>query len=72
VLETSSGEPFSPDSGRIVRQGRHGRRTVVAERLNFPVGMVAGRGGYRRGIHVTTVRHGQGPVPGLGRIVRVR
>jgi hypothetical protein len=45
---------------------------VVAERLNFPVGMVAGRGGYRRGIHVTTVRHGQGPVPGLGRIVRVR
>jgi hypothetical protein len=72
VLETFSGEPFSPDSGRIVRVGRKGR-TVVAERLNFPVGMaVADRGGhYRRGLYVTTVGYGQGPVEGLGKLVRV-
>jgi hypothetical protein len=72
VLETFSGEPFSPDSGRIVRRGRHGKRSVIAERLNFPVGMAVGRGAYRRGLYVSTVGYGQGPVRGLGRIVRVR
>jgi hypothetical protein len=71
VLETFSGEPFSPDSGRIVRRERDGRRTVVAERLNFPVGMAFGAGKYRRGLYVTTVSYGQGPVRGLGKIVRI-
>ena len=72
VLETFSGEPFSANSGRIVRRNRDGRRTVIAERLNFPVGMAVGGGDYRRGLYVTTVGYGQGPVRGLGRIVRVR
>jgi hypothetical protein len=72
VLETFSGEPFSANSGRIVRRSRNGRRTVIAERLNFPVGMAVGGGPYRRGLYVTTVGNGQGPVRGLGRIVRVR
>jgi hypothetical protein len=45
---------------------------VVAERLNFPVGMAVGEGRYRRGLYVTTVSYGQGPVRGLGKIVRVR
>jgi hypothetical protein len=72
VLETFSGEPFSANSGRIVRRNRDGRRTVIAERLNFPVGMAIGGGAYRRGLYVTTVGYGQGPVRGRGRIVRVR
>jgi hypothetical protein len=68
LLETFSGEPFSANSGRIVR----GDGTVVAERLNFPVGMAVGEGRYRGGLYVTTVSYGQGPVRGLGKIVRVR
>jgi hypothetical protein len=72
VLETFSGEPFSPDGGRILRRERDGRRTVLAERLNFPVGMAVGEGRYRRGLYVTTVGYGQGPVRGLGKVVRVR
>ncbi len=72
VLETFSGEPFSANSGRIVRRNRDGHRTVIAERLNFPVGMAIGGGAYRRGLYVTTVGYGQGPVRGRGRIVRVR
>lgn len=72
VLETFSGEPFSPDSGRIVRRDRNDRRTVIAERLNFPVGMAVGGHRYRRGLYVSTVGYGQGPVTGKGKIVRVR
>jgi hypothetical protein len=72
VLETFSGEPFSADSGRIVRPDRNGRRTAIAERLNFPVGMAVGGHRYRRGLYVSTVGYGQGPVTGKGKIVRVR
>jgi hypothetical protein len=67
VLETFSGEPFSPDSGRIVRRDRDGNRTVIASGLNFPVGMAA-RGDR---LYVSTVGYGQGPVAGRGRIVRI-
>ena len=43
VLETFSGEPFSPDSGRVVRRRHDGARKVLASGLNFPVGMAAAR-----------------------------
>jgi hypothetical protein len=74
VLETFSGEPFSPDSGRVVQRRHDGRRKVLASGLNFPVGMAANEDGhlYRRGLYVSTVGYGQGPVEGRGRVVRLR
>ena len=73
VLETFSGEkPFTPDSGRVVRRNGDGSRSVIAERLNFPVGMAEARESrYRKGLYVSTVGYGQGPVAGRGRIVRI-
>ena len=72
VLETFSGEPFSPDSGRVVRRRHDGERKVLASGLNFPVGMAAGEGRrYGDALYISTVGYGQGPVAGRGRIVRL-
>ena len=68
VLETFAADmPFSPGTGRIVREEKNGSRSVVACNLNFPIGMT------RKGdaLYVSTVSYGQGPVEGLGKIVRV-
>ena len=69
VLETfAQATPWAPDTGRVVRRGLGGGRSVVASELNFPVGMTRG---YGRDLYVTTASYGQGPVPGLGRIIRI-
>ena len=69
VLETFALDaPFTPDTGRVVREFS-GRRTIVSAGLNFPVGMAHDGG---RHLYVSTVSYGQGPVEGLGRIVRIR
>ena len=77
LLETFAPEtPFAPDTGRIVRRNPDGSRTPIATGLNFPIGM-AKRPGWGRqrdyglALYVTTVSYGQGPVEGLGRIVRI-
>jgi hypothetical protein len=72
VLETFALEtPWTPGTGRVMRRDRHGR-TAIATGLNFPVGMAHGGRRYREGLYVSTVSYGQGPVEGLGRIVRVQ
>lgn len=69
VLETFSGDvPFSPGTGRVVRRGPDGAREVIASELDYPIGMARGADG---ALYVTTVSYGQGPVPGLGAIVRI-
>lgn len=67
VLETFSGGFFLPGTGRIIRRDSNGTRTVVASELDFPMGL-ARRG---RTLFVSMVSYGQGPVEGLGQIVRV-
>lgn len=73
VLETFALEtPWTPGTGRVVRRNEDGTRTLVAAGLNFPIGMAKARGrGYGGSLYVSTVSYGQGPVEGLGRIVRV-
>lgn len=69
VLETFAPEtPWTPDTGRVIHRDKRGNRNVIACGLNFPIGMA------RRGneLFVSTVSYGQGPVAGLGQIVRVR
>ena len=69
VLETFSGDvPFEPESGRVIRRGTNGVREIVASGLDFPIGMTRGSDG---ALYVSTVSYGQGPVPGLGQIVRI-
>ena len=41
---------------------------MIAAGLNFPVGMARG---YDGALYVSTVGYGQGPVEGLGQIVRI-
>jgi hypothetical protein len=73
VLETFAADaPFTPNTGRIIRRDRDGSRAVVASGLNFPIGMARGDRRYREALYVSTVSYGQGPVEGLGRIVRIR
>ena len=70
VLETfATDAPFTPNTGRIIRRDRDGSRTVIASGLNFPIGMAYDGG---RHLYVSTVSYGQGPVEGLGQIVRIR
>ncbi len=73
LLETFASEtPFTPETGRVVRRGKNGGRTVIASGLNFPIGMALSRGhGYGRALYVSTLSYGQGPVEGLGRVVRI-
>ena len=69
ILETFAPEtPWTPDTGRVVHRSGDGIRNVIACGLNFPIGMA------RRGneLFVSTTSYGQGPVAGLGQIVRVR
>jgi len=69
VLETFALDtPWTPDTGRVVHRASDGSRKVVACGLNFPIGMT------RRGneLFVSTASYGQGPVAGVGEIVRVR
>jgi hypothetical protein len=69
VLETFAPEtPWTPSTGRLIRRDPRGVRKVIADGLNFPVGLA------RRGstFYVSTVGYGQGPVAGLGNIVRIR
>jgi hypothetical protein len=41
--------------------------------VNFPIGRASPGGRrYGRALYISTVSYGQGPVEGLGRIVRVR
>jgi hypothetical protein len=68
LLETfGAATPWTPDTGSVVRVDKDGTRTVIASGLNFPIGMD------RQGndLYVSTVSYGQGPVPGLGKIVRI-
>jgi DNA-binding beta-propeller fold protein YncE len=68
VLETFAAEtPWTPGTGRVVRRNRNGSRSVLACGLDFPIGMA------RKGdeLFVSTVSYGQGPVEGLGQIVRI-
>ncbi len=68
VLETFGLEtPWTPETGRVVRANANGTTTSVACQLDFPIGMAA-RG---HDIFVSTVSYGQGPVEGLGQIVRI-
>lgn len=69
LLETfARNTPWTPDTGRVIHRDKNGNRTVIACGLNFPIGMT------RRGneLFVSTASHGQGPVTGLGQIVRIR
>ena len=69
VLETFAPEtPWTPDTGRVVRRNGDGTRDIIACGLNFPIGMV------RRGndLFVSNSSFGQGPVPGMGQIVRIK
>jgi len=69
LLETFAPDtPWTPDTGRVIQRSGDGSRNVIACGLNFPIGMS------RRGneLFVSTASHGQGPVEGLGQIVRVR
>jgi hypothetical protein len=54
--------------GRIVRRDPDGSRTVVATGLDFPIGMALG---HRGELFVSVTSYGQGPVAGLGAIVRI-
>ncbi len=68
VLETFALEtPWTPGTGRVLRRERDGNPSLVACELDFPIGMA------RKGHHlyVSTVSYGQGPVEGLGQIVRI-
>jgi hypothetical protein len=61
----------SPYTGRLVRRNRDGSRAVIASALNFPIGMAASHSDrYGRALYLSMVSHGQGPIEGLGRIVR--
>ena len=69
VLETFAPEmPWTPDTGRVIHRSFDGSRNAIACGLNFPIGMA------RRGneLFVSVTSYGQGPVTGLGQIVRVR
>ncbi len=69
ALETFAPDtPWTPDTGRVIHRANDGTRTVIACGLNFPIGMT------RRGneLFVSTASFSQGPVTGLGQIVRVR
>lgn len=69
ILETFALEtPWTPGTGRVVRRELDGSRTTIAEGLDFPIGMAHGFDG---GLYVSTVSYGQGPVAGLGKIVRI-
>jgi hypothetical protein len=68
VLETfDPAQPWTLDTGRIVRRNRNGTHTVVASGLQTPIGMARRRGA----LYVSTFAWGQGPVRGRGKIVRV-
>jgi DNA-binding beta-propeller fold protein YncE len=75
VLETSSPEtPFAPNDGSVFRIEQDGRRTVIASKLNFPIGLALHPDG--DALYVSTVGYGQGlvdgqPPEGLGQIVRI-
>jgi hypothetical protein len=69
VLETfAAATPWTPDTGRVIHRASDGSRNVIACSLNFPIGMT------RRGneLFVSTTSYGQGPVTGVGQIVRVQ
>lgn len=69
ILETFAPDtPWTPDTGRVIHRRDDGTRRVVACGLNFPIGMAL-RG---KELFVSTASYGQGPVTGLGQIVRVR
>jgi hypothetical protein len=57
---------FLPNSERVVPRERNGSTEVVACGLNFPIGMTRHHG-Y---LYISHVSYGQGPVEGLGQIVR--
>lgn len=73
LLETfASDTPFTPNTGSLVRRDGNGGATVIASGLNFPIGMAMSRGhGYGSSLYVSTVSYGQGPVEGLGQVVRI-
>jgi hypothetical protein len=68
VLETFGLDtPWTPGTGRVVRTRLGAGTSAVACGLDFPIGM-AQRGG---ALFVSTVSYGQGPVEGLGKLVRI-
>jgi hypothetical protein len=68
LLETFAPDtPWTPDTGRVIRLDKDGRRTVMASGLNFPMGMAR----HGNALYVSTASYGQGPVEGLGQIVRM-
>jgi DNA-binding beta-propeller fold protein YncE len=76
VLETSSPEtPFAPHDGSVFRIEEDGRRTVIASKLHFPVGLALHPSG--DALYVSTVGYGQGLVDGQppkrkGKILRIQ
>jgi hypothetical protein len=69
ILETFAPEtPWTPGTGRVVMRKKNGSRTVIACGLNFPIGMARGPEG---DLYVSAASYGQGPVEGLGQILRI-
>jgi hypothetical protein len=69
VLQTFASEtPWTPETGSVIRRNKDGSRSVIASGLNFPIGMASRD---ERALYVSTASYGQGPVEGLGQIVRI-
>lgn len=70
VLEFSDGlgpgEPYAAGTGRLLRIGQNGRRTVVLERLNYPTSMVFSQAG---DLYIAVA--GAFSAPGQGAILKV-
>jgi len=69
VLQTFAAEtPWTPETGLVTCVDKDGNRTVIASGLNFPIGLASKDG---EALYVSMVSYGQGPVEGLGQIVRI-
>jgi sugar lactone lactonase YvrE len=71
LLETFSGEPYSPGTGRLLRISRFGkieRTQIIACGLTFPTAMALGRDG---ALYISNIGYGVDPTAGLGEVVRI-
>lgn len=67
LLETFT-EPWTPNTGRVIRRNRDGSSTPIAASLNVPIGLTEWRGD----LYVSQNSYFQGPVEGTGEIVKIR
>jgi hypothetical protein len=67
LLETFT-EPWTGNTGRVLRRNHDGSSTEVAAGLNFPMGLAEWRGD----LYVSHNSFFQGPVHGTGEVLRVR